>query len=85
MVTDSSQVVEVLGVVIPTQWDKRGNIIQVAIQSDNFEKYLVDDDQNITLLNMMDKKIHVRGFIIGEDVMGQKIIEINWINNEMSQ
>jgi len=81
MITDSTKIVDIYGVVMPTQWDKRGNIIQVAIQTDSFEKYLVEDDHNVTLVDLIDQKIHVRASIIGEDVLGQKIIEVNWIDN----
>jgi len=81
MITDSTNIVDIFGVVIPTQWDRRGNIIQVAIQTDSFEKYLVEDDHDVSLFGLIDQKIHVRASIIGEDVLGQKIIDIDWIDN----
>ncbi len=73
------QTVEFDGVVIPTQWDRRGNVIQVAIQTENFEKYLIGD--KVDLLEKIDQHIHVKGAIVGEDVKGLQILKIDSISN----
>ncbi|MBN1480050.1 hypothetical protein EH223_19045 [candidate division KSB1 bacterium] len=78
---DSTNTLDIYGVVIPTQWDRRGNIIQVAIQTDSFEKYLVGGDNDAEVMRRLDQTIHVRGVIIGEDVVGHKIITVQWIDN----
>ena len=76
--TDS---VEIRGVVIPAQWDRRGNIIQVAIQTDSFEKYLIEGEQDAEVMKRVDQTVFIRGTIIGEDVVGHKIINVQWIEN----
>ncbi len=76
MTAETFEKVEIQGVVFPTQWDRRGRIIQMAIQTDGFEKYLVDEEHNDTLIHMIDEKILVHGVIIGEDIQGQKVIKI---------
>lgn len=80
---DSLKVLELDGIVIPTQWDRRGAVIQVAIQTTNFEKYLISDNKTLNLLNMIDQHIHIRGVVVGEDVKGFQIIEIDGINDLM--
>lgn len=65
------------GVVIPVDWDRRGNIVQVAIRSDNFETYIVDIDGNAELLPNIDQVVEVDATIVGEDVMGQKIVRLH--------
>lgn len=79
MAADTLHYIEINGVVIPTQWDKRGNIIQVAIQSDSFERYLVDGEYTDELMRNIDHNIQINGTIIGEDLVGHKIIKIHQI------
>lgn len=75
------QMIEMSGIVIPTQWDRRGNVIQVAIQSDNFEKVLVEVDPESVVMSMIDKVIHIQGIVVGEDLVGHKIVKIQHIEN----
>lgn len=65
------------GVMIPTQWDKRGQIIQVALQTDSFEKYIIDEDANSEYLKWLDKHVRVQAQLLGEDLVGCKIIKIH--------
>ena len=77
MTLETIRTIELDGVVIPTQWDRRGNVIQVAIQTESFEKYLIDDEKKENLLDMIDQNIHIKGAVVGEDAKGLQIIEIN--------
>ena len=81
MPDELTHTVDLYGVVIPTQWDRRGNVIQVAIQTESFEKYLIDDEKKVNLLNMIDQHIHIKGAVVGEDVKGFQIIAIEWVSN----
>ena len=74
---NSTDTIEIRGVVIPAQWDRRGNIIQVAVQTDSFEKYLIEGEKDAELMKRVDQTLHIRGKIIGEDVVGQKIILVS--------
>ena len=74
---NSTDTIEIRGVVIPAQWDRRGNIIQVAVQTDSFEKYLVEGQKDAELMKRVDQTLSIRGKIIGEDVVGQKIILVS--------
>ena len=78
---DLPNTIELDGVVIPTQWDRRGAVIQVAIQTASFEKYLINDDKKLNLLNMIDQHIHIKGVVVGEDVKGLQILDIDRIGN----
>ncbi|MBN1561650.1 hypothetical protein JW998_15470 [candidate division KSB1 bacterium] len=78
---NSTDSIEIRGVVIPAQWDRRGNILQVAIQTDSFEKYLIEGEQDAEVMRRVDQIVHIRGTVIGEDVVGHKIIDVQWIEN----
>ena len=84
MASGTTQTIEIQGVVIPTQWDRRGNIIQAAIQTDSFEKYLVDGEYSDELIQRVDQKVRINGTIHGEDLVGHKIIVINSIKDWLS-
>lgn len=78
---NSTDSIEIRGIVIPAQWDRRGNIIQVAIQTDSFERYLIDGEQDAEVMKRIDQAVHIRGKVIGEDVVGHKIITVQRIEN----
>lgn len=69
------------GVLIPTQWDKRGQIIQVALQTDSFEKFIIDEDTSPQLLQLLDQHVRVEAMLLSEDLFGHKIIKISHLLN----
>jgi hypothetical protein len=73
----NNEIFLIKGVMIPTQWDKRGQIIQVALQTDSFEKYIIDEDANPEYLKWLDKHVRVQAQLLGEDLVGCKIIKIH--------
>ncbi len=68
--------IRIKGIVIPIDWDRRGNIIQVAIRSEDFETFIVDIAENSDMLSNIDQVVEVDAIIVGEDVFGQKIIRL---------
>jgi hypothetical protein len=72
----ATDIIEISGVLIPTQWDRRGNIVQVAIQTNTFERYFIETEQDTDMATFIDQSVLAHGSIVGEDVVGQKIIKI---------
>lgn len=70
--------VAIAGFVIPTDWDKHGTVVAVSVVTDSFEKYVVADTvKGAELFGCLrDEKVEVEGIVTGEDLMGNKIIEI---------
>ena len=54
----------VKGIVIPAAWDQSGNIISLAIATDDEQEYLIDDHHRISKLIMfLRHKVVVTGTI----------------------
>lgn len=70
--------VSVNGYISVIDKDKSGNPLQIAINADDFSKYVLRmDEKAAPLLHMVDKRVHIRGLIIGEDpVSGNPIVKL---------
>lgn len=52
------------GIVIPAGWDQNGNIISLAIATDDEQEYLIDTRQRITkLISLLRQEVVVTGTI----------------------
>jgi hypothetical protein len=52
------------GIVIPAAWDQDGNIISLAIATDDEQEYLIDTRQRITnLISLLRQEVVVHGII----------------------
>ena len=62
--------------VIPTDWDEQGNVVALAISSNDEKEYLVDKKgKGKELLGLIRKEVEVRGVVIEEDQ--RKIIRVS--------
>lgn len=67
--------ISVEGIIIPSQWDKQGNIVELAIATRNEEEYLIADKDQVTKLKpLLRKEAHVRGILQTKD--GKKLIHV---------
>jgi hypothetical protein len=67
--------ISIEGIIIPSQWDKQGNIVELAIATRNEEEYLVaDEDQVSKLKPLLRKEARVRGILQTKD--GKKLIDV---------
>ena len=63
------------GIAIPAAWDQSGNIISLAIATDDEQEYLIDDHHRISkLLMFLRQKVLVTGTIRQTDK--NKIIRV---------
>jgi predicted nucleic acid-binding Zn ribbon protein len=67
--------ISVEGIIIPSRWDKQGNIVELAIATRNEEEYLVADENQVTKLKpLLRKEAQVRGILQTKD--GKKVINV---------
>lgn len=69
--------IKIAGVIAPRERDKRGNPIQVSIDTDRFERYIIADDaKGQELLNYLNADVEIEGRVIGEDIDGYKLVSV---------
>ena len=68
---------DVIGIIIPNNWDENGRVVQIAIYTDTEEVYLVEyNRQEKELLNHIKKRVAVKGKIV-EGNEGNKLLIVN--------
>ena len=67
--------ISVEGIIIPSRWDKQGNIVELAIATRNEDEYLVADEDQVTkLMPLLRKEAWVRGILQTKD--GKNLINV---------
>ena len=65
------------GYIMSAEKDKRGNTIQVALETDNFDRFIIAENKVSRELNdFLFKKVKVKGYISGEQLNGNEIFFI---------
>lgn len=66
----------IIGIVVPEDWDERGNVIRVAIKTLDYQEYVVEHNQmGKELLAFVDNKVRVGG-TVRERLDGDIIISV---------
>ena len=56
------QKINITGIIIPSNWDENGNVIQIAIYTNKEEVYLVEHNrQERELLKHIKRRVEVKG------------------------
>jgi hypothetical protein len=67
--------VAIKGIVIPVDWDERGNPVSVAVATYTEEEYLVSNDpKGKELFNLIREGVEITGLV--EEIAGIKIIKV---------
>ena len=67
----------ITGLVVPEDWDEKGNVIRVAIKTLDYQEYIVEyNKKGKELLAFIDNKVRVGG-TIRERLDGDMIISVN--------
>jgi hypothetical protein len=67
--------ISIEGIIIPSRWDKQGNIVELAIATFNEDEYLVADEDQVTKLKpLLRKEAQVHGILQKKD--GKKLINV---------
>jgi len=70
--------VKVIGYITSSDWDKHGNTVEVTIETEDFDKFVIADNEKGTeLLDYIDESVKVYGEITGEDIYGNKILTVS--------
>jgi predicted nucleic acid-binding protein len=71
----SAVMISVKGILIPVNWDKKGNVVSVAIATDDESEYLIEDQELAEKLkSRLRQVVQVRGVV--EKAQGKNIIKI---------
>ena len=66
---------KIIGIVKPSERDKSGNVVQVTIETDQFDRFTVADTNNgKELCDHINAKVSVNGYIAGEYFDGSEIL-----------
>ncbi len=67
--------VSIKGIIIPADWDEKGNVIKAAILTTNEEEYIVqENEKGQKLLSLMQREVEMTGVVREE--AGNKIITV---------
>jgi hypothetical protein len=67
--------INVKGIIIPVNWDKKGNVVSVAIATDDENEYLVEDQSLAAKLKgQLRQVVEVSGVV--KRIDGKKVIKI---------
>jgi len=67
--------INVKGILIPVNWDKKGNVVSVAIATDDENEYLVEDQElSVKLKGRLRQVVEVSGIV--KRARGKNIIKI---------
>jgi hypothetical protein len=74
-----NKMTSVRGVVVPTDWDEKGNVVGIAISSRDEIEYFVDKKgKGPELLPLIRKEVEVRGVVRVEE--NRKVITVRKFN-----
>ena len=66
---------KIKGVITPKDRDKGGNVVQVLIETSNFERYTIADNKvGRELIDLLGKEVMIHGVVSGEDLDGSEIL-----------
>jgi hypothetical protein len=71
----NNEQVNIKGILIPVDWDDKGNVIKAAILTANEEEYIVEENEKgKKLLGLMRQMVEIKGVVREE--AGRKIITV---------
>ncbi len=71
----NNEQVNIKGILIPVDWDNKGNVIRAAIFSANEEEYIVEENEKgKKLYGLMQQVVEIKGLMREE--AGRKIITV---------
>jgi len=59
-----ANLITIRGIVIPVDWDEKGNVVGVAISTFNEDEYLVDrDEKGAELMRFVRQEVEISGIL----------------------
>ncbi|MGD9106229.1 MAG: hypothetical protein PVH55_03970 [Desulfobacterales bacterium] len=79
-----TETTSIQGIVIPTAWNEKGEVISVAIATYNEGRYLVEDNfKGRQLLSLLRKRVVVNGILSRRDK--KNVIEVDNFEQDTSE
>ena len=70
--------IEITGSILATDVDRRGKVLEVVLETDDFRQYIIDQDpKGKELYNLLYSSVIVRGSVIGKDEHGKQILKVD--------
>ena len=67
--------INIKGIIIPVNWDAKGNVIGLAVATRKEEEYFIEDDGKASkLISYLRQEVKISGVLKNKD--GKKIIKI---------
>ena len=77
----NSKIVTLSGYIRVQDRDKSGHVIQIALETDNMEKLIIDNsEKGLSLFNYIDKRVLVIGTVFIQDYIDDELIIVNKFN-----
>jgi hypothetical protein len=71
----NNEQVSIKGILIPVDWDDKGNVIKAAILTANEDEYIVEENEKgKKMLGLMQQVVEIKGVVREE--AGHKIITV---------
>ena len=72
------------GIIIPANWDEKGNVVDLAIATSDEKEYLITDkDQVARLKPLLRQEVEIRGIL--RTNKGRKIIQVKRFSKPKNQ
>jgi hypothetical protein len=77
--SNSGKQVAITGIVVPTDWDKDGNVVAVAISTPLEDEYVVDKNSlGQELLQFLGRKVLVKGMVTEDENWNKAITVVDY-------
>ncbi len=77
MTNKKCQPTEISGFLLVSDYDRRGNIIELMIETEHFDRYIIAPDKTgRKLWAFLNQKIKLTGRVTGENLKGAKVFQV---------
>jgi hypothetical protein len=69
--------IEITGVILATDFDRHGQIQEIALETEDFQKYIIQPNpKGKTLIEKILNRVVIRGMITGRDEDGNSVVQV---------
>jgi hypothetical protein len=69
--------VEITGVILATDVDRHGQILEIALETEDFQKYIIQPSmKGKTLIEKILNRVVIRGMVTGRDEDGNSVVQV---------
>ena len=69
--------IEITGVILATDVDRHGQILEIALETEDFQKYIIQPStKGKTLIEKILNRVVIRGMVTGRDEDGNSLVQV---------